>query len=196
MIAASYQEALAFARSEIARLRVEPIDLFGCKVLMFEPDGGRRFAVYLIAKLASAQPHHLERALSDAVERRWDLADLALRELIEDCDRQGRELPDELAWYRDVLAGGWSAKRKGRQKAPQVLRDIALAIILTRLVEEFGLLPMESDSGAKGRSACAALTTAWTQERMPSLGYDRMEGIWNRWGRGILSNEATARLYG
>jgi hypothetical protein len=190
----AYANALVYARTEIARLRNEPVDLFGCHILMLDPEGGRGFAAHLLGQQARHGAHGLKRTLSDAVERRWDLADVALRKLIRQLELEGSQLPAELVWYRDMIADGWIAKRKGRQRAPLAMRDIALAIILTHLVEEFRLLPTETESGAYGRSACSALAAAWQAEKMPSLGYDRMEGIWNRWGRGILSIEAAARL--
>jgi hypothetical protein len=194
--AQAYIDARAFARSRLASFRDEPIDLFGCEFLWLDPDGNRQFAVHLLKRQAESGRAGIRQTLSDAVERRWDLADAALREIIEESDRAGRDLSDELAWYRDVIARGWTARRKGRQRAPQAMRDIALAIVLTELVERYGLLPTESDAGANGRSACSAVTEAWQAEINSMLGYKRIEGIWNRWGPGILSNEASARLYG
>src|SRR4030095_11966751 len=114
----TYAAAVAFARDEIARLRDEPVDLFGFKAFVFNEGDSKRFASFVVESYARWSAEGLEKTLSDAVERRWDIADAALRNLI---GQMADDAPSELAAYNEIIEAGWVAKRKGRQRAPLAL---------------------------------------------------------------------------
>ena len=168
-------EAVAFARAEIAWFRDNPVSLFGIDVNFLDAGDNRRFARHAVKTHALAHPLNMMKT-ADYARAGWDLADEALREAIIEFLDRGEPMPTYLASYNMEVARGGFRHVPGPKKADNFFRDLALMMVVEKLVEKFGLKPTRNRA-SKRPSACSILAQAI------GLSEPAIVALWQRLGR-------------
>ena len=165
-------EALAFARELVTWHRSNSIPLFGTQVTLLDEGSTQKFGIEVLKAHAEFDPTIAELAVMG-----WRLGDTAVRELIGEMQGRGAALPAHLAAY-----DAKHSRLRGREGATNVLRNIAITVIVGQVVERFGLKPTRK--GAKQKSASSVVSEALVAERINCLtGEKAVEEIWRRYKR-------------
>jgi hypothetical protein len=174
-------EALAYARDFIAMWKCE--DLLGLGVPALDPQAGHIFVRRHLKALASSHPLNM-MSVVDYARAGWDEADAALRELAVEVIDRGERMPTALGAY--VMGLIRPGGPRGPKKATKAMQDVFLAILLSILVERFGLNPTRN-SATQMPCACDVAAQAVNEARIGrQLAYKALEGLWFRWGKACL----------
>jgi hypothetical protein len=165
-------KALAFARDMILRLHSGDSS--------FEAPASRAFVRdFMRLGLATAigRMHMVDLALAGEED-----GAAILREVIVEMQSRHVELPTEFQDYANrVLAGmvptsSWPAQKR----KDQILRNIAIAMVVAAVVDQFGL--KATGHSPRRRSACAVVAQALGEIRM-ARDYESVATIWKLYGR-------------
>jgi hypothetical protein len=170
-------QVLDYAMGCAVRLRDDPVSMLGADLLPFSKTGGREFVRQIMKCHAALGPVPMLTIINYA-RAGWDIADEAVRELIIDHLHRGQMLPPPLASYNMEMAAGFRPGRsRGRQKADQTLRDIAISAMVLALIERFQL--RATGRGASGgSSACAIVALALNKVAKIPIDYKAVETVW------------------
>ncbi|MGQ7793757.1 hypothetical protein ACUN0C_15225 [Faunimonas sp. B44] len=123
----------------VAFFRDTPIEFFGIEVRLLAKSDNRRLAVTVMKRLAISDEAQMGE-LVDYARQGWGLAATAMRELIAEHAERGKPLPSPLLVLSvDLAARRIPAGIRGQSKADLFLRDVAVSIMVEKLIEEFGL---------------------------------------------------------
>ncbi|TGR05417.1 hypothetical protein EN833_23385 [Mesorhizobium sp. M4B.F.Ca.ET.190.01.1.1] len=179
---AAISEALAYARERVSFARSTPIDILpGLPPVRFlSKADGRHFVQEMMKNLARADGQFLAE-YADYASQGWGIADGAMRELIVETIRGGKPLDPPLSAYSALLASEPPRKKPGKEKADNIFRDIAIALIVDDVSTRFDLSPT-SNGKSDNPSACRVVATALDAANIRK-GYKLVEGIWARFGK-------------
>jgi hypothetical protein len=165
-------QALTFARDLVVRMHCGGD---------FEPAQSRAFVRNILRRgldTAKGRMWLVELALAGEEE-----ADIILRDAIIEMQSVRVEMPTEIIQYNMMLMQtprpvGWA----GPKKKNELLRNIAIALVVAAVVDHFGLKP--TGRSEKQRSACSIVAEALASIHM-ALGFKAVEAIWRTYGRAM-----------
>lgn len=186
------QEAVDFAREHIRFVRDGKLKMYGAPGMWFDRGESRRSCRLAMRDWAMRDATNLMMAVGFA-RAGYQLSLEMLRELIlEYQNRRPRvEMPTYLeAFAMDLTRGIDFPKRPGRPWADDEARDCILAVIVAKVIRQFGLKPNRNPA-SRHPSACSVVTAALALEGMATT-EDSTVDIWKNMIRivgkdGILS---------
>jgi hypothetical protein len=163
-------EALAYAKQLLAE--------YGA---LLSPENSRTFSRLMLKNYALSHPLNLSNLIYDA-KAGWEDAHLALIELIAEFEGSGRWKPPQLVSYTiDALNPNLPPRPRGPNKANQVTRNIVVVVVVSALVERFGLRAVrnrEARAPERRSSACALVAQALEDTPGSILGERAVEKVW------------------
>jgi hypothetical protein len=152
-------EALKYARDWIARMQQG--DFLDLGLSPLHKETGHAFFQRMIRKyaLSGAEPM---LAMIDLADAGLEDARQALIELIGEYLNDHRPLPSFLADYNMRALTGRTAIR-GKQKADNVIADIAIVVLVAELIEKFGLKARRGQLAKRQPSACSVVAMALSE---------------------------------
>lgn len=171
--------ALEFARSLVATLNDEKVDLGNGQLSLLRKEDNRRFVRAMLKDWASAAPNNMI-AVADWARGGWPVADEALKELAVEYWQRDEKPPTYLTAYMMEVTSAAHRRAPAQMKADYVLRDLAIVIIVHETCERFGLKPF--GRSARKRCGCAIVGIALGEANM-QMSYKNVAAIWNKYGK-------------
>ncbi|MBZ9910129.1 hypothetical protein LB557_29430 [Mesorhizobium sp. BR115XR7A] len=180
-------EALAYAKGRVRFARDTPIDIVDGlpSVRFLSKVDGRRFVQEMIKNLARSDDSFLAEH-TEYASQGWGIADAAIRDLIVETVRGGSPMLPSLSAYSALLTAGPVPKKPGKEKADNIFRDIAIALIVDDVSTRFNLSPT-SNGKSENPSACRVVAKALEAANMLK-GHKLVEDIWKRFGSSVKSS--------
>jgi hypothetical protein len=157
----------------------------------FSKEMGHQLTRNALSQVAMHDPFGMDRVLTDAMAG-WPDAHDALGGLIGEFNARGEKLPPQLATY-DIHAWRTRLSDLGhRQRADNISRNMAWAVIIKALGDHFGTKPTRSRKSKqppKCRTACSLLAQALKEELPANLcrpAERTIEGMWETIGPVML----------
>jgi hypothetical protein len=148
----------------------------------FSRDDNHRFVRRVLKHVALNHPITMMEVVNCA-RAGWGIAVEALEELILEFDDRSEELPTYLRAYRmDLVRHGRPRLAAGAKTTGHFLRDIAVAALVGKTADEFGLKPTRENKMQRHVSACKMVANALHMSE-PSV-----VAIWTRLGRVAFPN--------
>ena len=178
-------DALNYARETVRRIRDEKISFFGLPLSWFEKAESRRFVLEFMKQGAKHPSGFAMMDLANYASAGWDLADDALRELYIEYEHRNEPMPPPLRTYIMERADPRRVYRRprGQKKSDNLLRDIAVTVVVGDVCMEFGLKPTRQTASKHDRlSGCRIAAQALKKEGL-TIAEPTVVSIWTRYGR-------------
>jgi hypothetical protein len=184
LLEAEARLAAQYAREYLERCRAE--DWLDIGISVIHPDAGHIHLRQILKFLAMSpiDPFKIYEII-DWARAGWEDADIAMRELGVELDNRGEQVPVALRAYRNELLSPYRQtwpRAHGAQKATYILQDIAITVLIERLIIHFPTLALFGRSPRKA-SICGIVAGVFTEAKLGrSLTGDGVRKIWKRLG--------------
>lgn len=170
-------EAVDYARQRIAYVRDGKLKLFGIwPGAWFEKGESQRACRWRFCHWAMHDVTNLMDAVAFA-RAGYELWEDCLRDLILEYKHRGVTMPTYLAAFDMELTREISfARRAGRRRADDMMRDLIIGMIVGMVIERFNLRPRRNPA-SRHVSACSIVAAALGLEGM-SMSESNVEQLW------------------
>jgi hypothetical protein len=184
-------EALACAKTRVTEIHESNASLGFGDYSWFTQEAGHAVLRNALKQHAMVHPFNMAEVKSYA-RAGWGDAKLALGELIAEFAGRGELPPPQLLDYTIEMMHPHLSHPPGRQKADNIMRNIAITIIIWEIADRFDLRPTrnrQARAPARRRSACSIVAQALAEELPGGLvkpGERAVESIWEQFGRLVV----------
>lgn len=165
---------------------------FGLELYWFDKLENRRFGRKMLKDMAQRPQGMID--LVNLARVGVGLAEEVARELILDYGHRAEAMPIPLHAYGLEIADPRRIypRQRGKNKADNFLRDIAITAIVGDACWKFGLPPTRQQASKQNRpSGCNVVAQALRGEKVCMIGEAAVVTIWTKYGRAAFPNGVT-----